>query len=150
MPEEIKTAEEVVASVATHRRKQKKEKRQYDAARAKEQATLEAYEDLRDDVITLVMNNKMTFEDIHGRCGPHPSTLTSWMTGKVQRPQLAKVQSVLRILGYDLGVVEGRRKRLKEWQIALASVEPPVSSEPQSQSDFPLDKEGEPFPPDKA
>ena len=74
-----------------------------------ERARLESYEDLRDDVLSVIKNAGVSFEDIHGRCGPHPSTLNSWATNQVHQPQLRKMQSALRIVGYDIGIVEGRR-----------------------------------------
>jgi hypothetical protein len=72
----------------------------------KKRAELEAYQDLRDDVISLVRNSNFTFEEIHARCGPHPSTLLHWMEKTVDKPQLGKMRSTLRIIGYDIAIVE--------------------------------------------
>ena len=132
---DIKSPEEVIESVKKHQAKLRREQRQDKETRERQQATLEAYEDLRDDVITLVMNHKMTFEEIHARCGPTPDTLVRWMTKIVHKPQLGKVQSVLRILGYDLGVVPGRRKRLKEWELALQGPSPGEVGEPDNKGE---------------
>lgn len=71
------------------------------------QALLEAYEDLRDDVMSAVKNSGLSFQDIHGRCGPHPSTLESWASKTVRQPRLGKLRSTLRILGLDFGIVSG-------------------------------------------
>jgi hypothetical protein len=90
----------------------KREQRQHDAAVDAERARLEAYEDLRDDVMSLVKNSPLTFEEIHGKCGPHPNTLTKWMDKTIHAPRLGKLQSVLRVLGYDLGVIGQPRERL--------------------------------------
>lgn len=67
-----------------------------------EQAKLEAYEDLRDDVMSLVKNSGMSFEDIHDHCGPTPHTLENWAQKKVSRPQLGKIRAVLTIIGYKI------------------------------------------------
>lgn len=67
--------------------------------RALEAQRLERYEFMRDDLMSLVKNSGMSFEDIHGRCGPHPSTLENWAQKKILRPQLGKMISVMRIIG---------------------------------------------------
>jgi hypothetical protein len=72
----------------------------------KKRAELEQYQDLRDDVMALVRNSSFTFELIHARCGPHPGTLKKWDEKTTDKPQLGKMRSTLRILGYDLGIVE--------------------------------------------
>jgi hypothetical protein len=71
----------------------------------KKRAELEAYQDLRDDVISLVRNSDFTFEEIHARCGPHPRTLLHWLEKKIDKPQLGKMRSTLRIIGYDIGII---------------------------------------------
>jgi hypothetical protein len=71
----------------------------------KKRAELEAYQDLRDDVVSLIRNSNFTFEEIHARCGPHPHTLNNWLEKKVDKPQLGKMRSTLRIIGYDIGIV---------------------------------------------
>lgn len=75
------------------------------------QAALEDYQDLRDDVISIVRNSKLTFEQIHERFGPTPATLQKWADKEVQRPQLAKMQTTLRACGRDLTIADGRRRR---------------------------------------
>lgn len=87
--------------------KEAKHKQQMDA----EQARLENYEDLRDDVLSVLKNHHISFEDVHGKLGPHPSTLRSWEMGTVHQPQLRKMQSALRTVGYDIGIIEGRRHK---------------------------------------
>lgn len=91
----------------------RQEQRQHDKAVEAERRRLEAYEDLRDDVISLVKNSHLTFEEIHGRMGPHPQTLTKWMEKTTHAPQLGKIQATLRILGYDVGVIPHQRERLE-------------------------------------
>lgn len=97
----IKTAEEVVASITRHRKMLTKERREF----LKAQSTLEAYEDLRDDVMSLVKNSGMSYQDIHARCGPTPQTLEKWANKSVHQPKLGKMRAVLRILDHDFGVV---------------------------------------------
>jgi lambda repressor-like predicted transcriptional regulator len=65
--------------------------------------------DLRDDVVSLIRNSGLTLAQIHARCGPTPNTLLNWMDKRTMRPQMGKMQAVLRILGKDLGIVETRR-----------------------------------------
>ena len=101
----ILSAEEVRASISRHRGQMRKEKTEFERA----QALLESYEDLRDDVMSLVKNSGMSYADIHGHCGPCPSTLEKWASREIGQPRLGKLQATLRILGYDLGVVSGRR-----------------------------------------
>jgi hypothetical protein len=101
----ILTADEVKASIVKHRTRQTIERREFEQA----QALLENYADLRDDVMSLVKNSHLSFEEIHNRCGPTPNTLAKWRDREIDQPRLSKMQSTLRILGYDLGVVPGRR-----------------------------------------
>lgn len=114
MAKEIKTAGQVRAAIINQDRYSTKEEAQHKRAVEAERARLESYEDLRDDVLSVVKNSGLSFEDIHGKCGPHPSTLHSWERRdehEVHQPQLRKMQSTLRIMGYDLGIVEGRRRK---------------------------------------
>ena len=69
------------------------------------QADAEKYEDLRDDVISLVNNSGLGYDEIHARCGPHPRTLSAWANKEVSRPQMGKMLSTLRILGRDIGII---------------------------------------------
>lgn len=101
----MKTAEQHVADIIVLENRRSKENREFLRA----QADLEAYADLRDDVMRLIDNSRLSYADIHGRCGPHPSTLKAWDEKKIAQPRLGKLQSTLRVLGYDLGIVEGRR-----------------------------------------
>ena len=101
----ILSVEEVKASISRHRTRTAIEKREFEQA----QAVLESYADLRDDVMSLVKNSHLSYEEIHNRCGPTPTTLSNWASREIAQPRLSKLQSTLRILGYDLGVVPGRR-----------------------------------------
>lgn len=76
------------------------------AAWEKEQARLENYEDMRDNLISLVRNSNFSFELIHERCGPHPSTLQAWADKKVSKPQLGKMYAVLQIIGKKFKDIE--------------------------------------------
>jgi hypothetical protein len=102
MPRTIKTAVEVQTSTEKLQKTLTKERREYLRLRTE----LEAYQDLRDEVCALVRNSSLSWEDIHARCGPHPSTLKAWDEKTVFKPQLGKMRSTLRILGYDFGIIE--------------------------------------------
>jgi hypothetical protein len=107
-PTRILSAEEVKASISRHRRVVTREERDF----KKKQAEQEAYQDIRDDVASIIKNSGMSFEDIHARCGPHPKTLENWAEKKVSKPQMGKLRSVLRILGYDFAIVDGSGQRV--------------------------------------
>lgn len=102
MPQRILSAEEVVTSITKTRAQQAKEKREFNAKRDQ----LESYHDLRDDVVSIIRNSGESLENIHNKCGPHPNTLQNWMDKKVSQPRMGKIRSVLRILGYDIGIVD--------------------------------------------
>lgn len=105
----IKTAQQHTADIVKLHAKLSKEEREF----KRKQAELEAYEDLRDDIITLVDRSGLTDEDINARCGPVPQTLNDWRNKRVRKPTLAKMQSVARILGKDIGLIDHRRKEKK-------------------------------------
>ena len=75
MAKVIKTAAQVVRSQINQDRYSAAEERQHKLAIERERSRLESYEDLRDDVLSVIKNSGMSYHDIHGRCGPHPSTL---------------------------------------------------------------------------
>lgn len=97
-----KTAAEYHDEFKKHRAELSKEKREFKRA----QEELEAYEDLRDDVMRMVDNSGLSHETIHERCGPHPDTLKAWDEKITRKPQLGKMRSVLRILGKDFGIID--------------------------------------------
>jgi hypothetical protein len=111
MAKAIKTAGQVRASIINQNRYKTAEEAQHRAAVEAERARLESYEDLRDDVLSVLKNQHVSYEDVHGRCGPHPSTLNAWERGDIHQPQLRKMQSALRTVGYDIGIIEGRRHK---------------------------------------
>jgi phosphoglycolate phosphatase-like HAD superfamily hydrolase len=111
MAKEIKTAGQIRASIVNQNKFSTTEEAKHKRAVEAEKARLESYEDLRDDVLSVLKNNNMSWEDVHGRLGPHPSTLHAWETGVIHFPQLRKMQSALRTCGYDLGIIEGRRHK---------------------------------------
>jgi hypothetical protein len=98
MVNRIKTAAEHRADI----RKAERDKAEADRERAK----LESYQDLRDDCMSLVKNSGLSFREIHGRLGPHPHTLELWATKVTSQPRLGKMRATLRIIGYDIGIVE--------------------------------------------
>lgn len=71
-----------------------------------EQERLEFYEDMRDNLMSLVRNSGMSFEDIHNHCGPCPATLQNWDDKKVKKPQLGKMYSTLQIIGKKFRDIE--------------------------------------------
>lgn len=102
MPQRILSADEVKASITKHRAARAKENRDF----KQRQLELEAYHDLRDNVVSIVRNSGVSFEDIHAQCGPHPNTLLAWTEKRVSQPRLGKIRATLRILGYDFAIVE--------------------------------------------
>jgi hypothetical protein len=101
-PGRILSAEEVKKSISKHHSVVTREQREF----KQKQAAQEAYQDLRDDVCSIIKNSGMSLEDIHGHCGPVPQTIQAWMDKKVSAPRMGKIRSVLRVLGYDLAIVE--------------------------------------------
>jgi len=77
----------------------KKDQARRDSNQEAEQRRLEAYEAMRDDLMSAVKNSGLSFEVIHARCGPCPWTLNRWAERKTRRPQMAKMISVMRIIG---------------------------------------------------
>jgi hypothetical protein len=78
------------------------------AAFQKQQRELEGYADLRDDVMSIIKNSGMSFQEIHARCGPHPHTLENWARKDISKPQIGKMRAALRVVGYDFGIIERR------------------------------------------
>lgn len=72
----------------------------------KQRAALEFYEDMRDNLMSLVRNSGMSYETIHEHCGPHPSTLDAWDMKRVSKPQLGKMYSTLQIIGKKFRDIE--------------------------------------------
>lgn len=105
---QIKTAEEHLKDLRHHEGREKRLEAQRQKIKEQnrlERDRLEFYEDIRDDVMSAVKNSGMSFEDIHGRCGPCPHTLENWSQKKVRKPQLGKMRAVLHILGLDFAIV---------------------------------------------
>lgn len=107
----IKTAGQIRRAIINKDRYSAAEEAQHKRAVEAEKARLESYEDLRDDVLSVLKNENVSFELVHERLGPHPSTLHSWEMDKVRQPQLRKMQSALRTVGYDIGIIHGRRHK---------------------------------------
>lgn len=95
----IKSAAEHLSDISKVRKSAKREQRQYDAATKAEQVRLETYEYMRDELMGAVAQSGMSFEDIHGRCGPHPSTLQGYKDRTTRFPQMKKMQSTAKIIG---------------------------------------------------
>lgn len=103
-----KSAVEVLKDVAKLQSQKTRERREYEKARS----LLEDYEDLRDEVMSIVRNSGLSHEDIHERFGPHPHTLEAWAERRIRMPRLGKLRSTLKICGYDIGIVDKRGKGL--------------------------------------
>lgn len=56
-------------------------------------------ESLRDDVMSLVRNSKMSYDQIWSRGGPTPKTLESWQNREVKYPQIGTAQAILKAIG---------------------------------------------------
>ena len=67
-----------------------------------------ATESLRDDVISVIRNSPLTFEDIHARCGPHPTTLIKWLERTTKRPHVSTMVAALQACGHQLKIVRAR------------------------------------------
>lgn len=74
----------------------------------REQARLENYEYMRDNLMSLVKNSGLSFEDIYDRFGPHPQTLEGWSRKDIRRPQFGKMWAVLQIIGKRLADIEAQ------------------------------------------
>lgn len=98
-----------IKTAAQHRRDIAKAERERKMFR-EHQAVEERYEDLRDDVMSAIKNSGRSFQQIHGHFGPHPHTLENWAQKKISKPQLGKMQSALRAIGKDIGIIEHRRR----------------------------------------
>jgi chromosome segregation ATPase len=111
---EIKTAEQHLQDLKEHQanaeKRKEKIRKEREALRLQnklEADRLGAYEDLRDDLMSAIRNSGMSFEDIHGRCGPHPHTLENWAQKVTHKPTLAKMRAAARIIGLDFGLIQG-------------------------------------------
>lgn len=113
---EIKTAEQVRRDIDKQRKGQTKQPRKKSISKVteefrREQQKLEYYEDLRDDVMSVIRNSGLSYEDIHARFGPHPSTLKKWDEKEIHKPQVGKMQSALRACSAsDIGIIHHRRR----------------------------------------
>ena len=101
----LKTAEQHIADLKAHARKATKEQTDFRKAQAKQ----EFYEDLRDDVISIVLNSGLSFEDIHAAFGPHPATLAAWLDKRITQPRMGKLRATLRACGYDFAIKRAPR-----------------------------------------
>lgn len=102
----IKTAEEHTAKIIKLERQRKKDESDFRAHQKK----LEDIQDLRDDVMALIRNSKVDWDDIHAHFGPTPQTLHRWDQKTVRSPQLGKMRSALRAIGKDFYIGDYRSK----------------------------------------
>ena len=58
-------------------------------------------EDVRDDVISLIRNAKLSFPEVEAKGGPTAGTLNKWMDKETKRPQFATLQRALHAIGKD-------------------------------------------------
>ena len=72
----------------------------------RERDRLELYEDMRDNLMSLVKNSGLSFVDIQDHCGPCPQTLEAWASGRVRKPQLGKMRATLHIIGKKFRDIE--------------------------------------------
>jgi hypothetical protein len=72
----------------------------------REQARLENYEYMRDNLMSLVKNSGLAFEDIYDRFGPHPQTLEKWARRETRQPHMGKMYATLQIIGKKFKDIE--------------------------------------------
>lgn len=103
----ILTAEEHTAKIVKLETQKKREEREF----RERQKRLEDIQDLRDDVMALIRNSKMDWEDIHAKFGPTVQTLHRWDQKTVKSPQLGKMRTALRAIGKDFYIGEYKPKK---------------------------------------
>lgn len=59
-----------------------------------------------DKLRTIRKDEKLSYQEIHDRCGVSTSTLYNWFDGKTRRPQHAAIMAVARAMGYDYALVK--------------------------------------------
>jgi phosphoglycolate phosphatase-like HAD superfamily hydrolase len=65
--------------------------------------------DIRDDVMSLIKNSRLTFKQVEGAGGPAAGTLSKWAAKETERPQLNTIRAALRAVGHDLGIIERKQ-----------------------------------------
>lgn len=86
---------------------QRKRREQRAASRAAEADRLAA--EMRDQVIGVLHSSKLSWERVEAEGGPVASTLKSWSEGRTRRPRVDTMRSALRVVGYDLAIVQFRK-----------------------------------------
>lgn len=101
----ILTAEEWQKKLAGFDSRANREQREFEDKLSYELSV----EDLRDECVAIIRNElgrgEGVFEIVHGRMGPHPSTLHNWENKVVKRPQLSKMRAALRAVRHDFRIV---------------------------------------------
>ena len=100
----IKSADEHVKTIDRLAATRAKEAREF----REKQAELEYYNDLRDNVVSIMKNSGMTLTEIHARGGATVRTLSRWIDDKTVQPRLGKLRAVLVICDYDFQIVPRR------------------------------------------
>jgi hypothetical protein len=100
----IKTAAEHHESIRKHRAKISSEKYQEKMRSQREEDRRTYGEALRDDIMSLVANSGMSFEQIEGKGGPVIATLMKWYRKEVKFPQMGTAQAICRAIGARLVV----------------------------------------------
>lgn len=103
----IKTAEEHVAKIIKLEKQSKKDARDFRALQKK----MESIEDLRDDVMAIIRDSKVDWDDIHANFGPTRRTLSRWDQKIVKFPQLGKMRTALRAVGKDFYIGEYKKSK---------------------------------------
>lgn len=93
----IKTAEDFVRDHDRRVKQRAKDLRDFKAHQKK----MEDIQDLRDDVMALIRNARVDYEDIHAKFGPTPTTLNRWDKKEIKAPRIGKMRSALRAIGKD-------------------------------------------------
>lgn len=103
----IKTAEEHVQDLDTLTARRKREEEEF----KRKQKELEDIRDMRDDVMSMIRNARLSYEDIHAMFGPHPDTLKAWDLKKIDSPRMGKMRAALRAIGKDFYIGEYSPKK---------------------------------------
>lgn len=85
MPQHIKTAADWHNEFRSPAARKSKEKRD------KSKRDMPSVEDLRDDCLGLIKQNRMSFQQVEDEGGPVVSTLVKWDEGKTKRPHMDTV-----------------------------------------------------------
>jgi hypothetical protein len=62
-------------------------------------------EDLRDDMVALALDSKLSFQQIHAAGGPTPGTISKWLYRETHFPRLDTMRALCKAVGGNICVV---------------------------------------------